>query len=311
MTSVPSNTAHHDTRALTFCIPSFGGAKYLLETLESIKKQTVPCCAFVAFGGEPPAAIDKYCNAEEWITLVALNPDPGMVDCWVYAAQRCQTEYIAFIADDNCLEGNYAETMINFLESNCDIDFVFCNQSHLDSKSIVDASKTRKFNNYFGRDLIPEGSIHKSLIKSLIQANSVPLEASVFRYKVWKAYGPFKSRCRGAFDMEYLSRVLLLGARVGHIKLELMNFRWHEDAYCHRAKLDHLLGSIVALSELEVVSDGELRDYFREKRHLLECRRLRYAMPWADRISIAARLIFRGYLFHVLRQSAAWLFRVD
>jgi hypothetical protein len=299
-------TLNQDCQLLTFCIPSFGDARYLINTLISIERQTIPCYVSICFGGEPPAAIKTFCDAHHWIKFTTVNPDPGMVECWTHAARHANTKYIAFISDDNSVEYNYAELMVNFLTSHEKLDFVFCNQSYLSDKGDVDPVKSSEVNHVFGRDKLPEGPIPNNLIPFLIKTNSVPLEASVFRRTLWTAHEPFNPQCYGAFDFEFLIRILLSGAKPGFIKEYLFNFRWHDNAYCIRQREEHLNGSIFAFKKLENHSLEDWKSYFKTKYSRLECRTLRYNIPLNSRFETSFRLIRDGYLFDVLKQSIAY-----
>lgn len=300
------NTADSVNRALTFCIPSFGSSTFLIETLESIRRQSEPCFAIVCIGGAPTQAISEYCEKYNWIRLECMDPDPGMVTCWSRAADLSTTDFLCFLADDNTVTPSYTEEMTAFLKSHVDVDFVFCSQNHMEPDGAIDEAKTAVFNQQFGRDELTPGPIEDDAIHSLIERSSIPLESSVFRRSVWSRFGPFEPESRGAFDIHFIFKSLLGGAKAGFTADSMMNFRWHDDAYSSRARQHHLEGRIHTLKDLEENSSEHYPSFFQAKRRHSECRLLRFKLPLAKRISHSIRLSLNGYLLDVGKQNLAW-----
>ncbi len=116
------------------------------------------------------------------------------------------------------------------------------------------------------------------------------MEACVIRKKTWLTYGPFLEKSKGSFDMEFLYRMLLNGIKIGFVPEYLMNFRWHDDAYCTRERKDHIIGSIWTTESLMAESD-QYRDFFKEKSVSLKGLLLRYKLKPKARIDLMLTLI--------------------
>jgi GT2 family glycosyltransferase len=276
---------------MKICIttPTFGKPRYLKTCVESVIKQSLPT-KHVIYGGnlqfdQPPA-----CST----TLIVNVPlDPGMVACWSNAASLTETEYIGFLADDNSLQPHFAERMVNFLDNNSNCDMVFCNQYHMDAEGRIDFEKSKAFTKQFGRHLLPPGIIEEKYYPIILEKGAIPLEGCVIRRKIWDIYGPFKTEARGAFDHEFVYRLLINGVRMAFIPEYLMNFRWHDGAYTSRAKKDHLIGTIWSYDSLMHQSKKEYSEIFKTKSIFLKGRLLRYKISFRDRITLMKTLILK------------------
>lgn len=290
---------------LQIATPSFGRAKYLQQTIDSVSKQTIPTGHIVCFGGSHATATFNSATAE----LLYEDPDPGMVGCWNRAASYTTADYIAFLADDNTLNPDFSEKMVGFLENNPECDLVFCNQEYMRSDSSTDSRKALDVTNYFGRGELRKGVLDRKTNKHLIEKNSIPLEACIIRRKIWQDFGPFCQEAKGSFDMEFLYR-LILSDRViiGFLPDYLMNFRWHQDSYCARQSREHLLGNIWSQKSLQHVTT-EYRHYFKDREYLLKGRLLRQKLSTKERLDITTDILRTRYgVYIILKNSLAYIF---
>ncbi|MBO0357501.1 glycosyltransferase [Hymenobacter sp. BT186] len=225
-------------KMISIATPTFGKPKYLRECVTSVHQQSIKTQHIICGGNFSSEELES-----NRVQVILRNPDPGMVTCWNTAADCINTEYIGFLADDNTLTPNYSETLISFLENNPECDLVFCNQYHMDENGLIDKDKSFAFTKHFGRDKLSSGIIQNHEYNFLLENNSIPLEACIIRKKIWKSFGPFNINAKGAFDQEFIYRLILGKVKIGFLPEYLMNFRWHNDAYCSVNKLDHSIGS--------------------------------------------------------------------
>src|SRR5665213_1066201 len=209
---------------LTLATPTYGDPPYLEECVKSVMNQSVKT-GHIVCGGD--LKFEKWNNSTQ---IVNKTPDPGMVECWNAAAYLGKTEYLGFLADDNTLEPRYAELMVEFLENHPECDIVFCNQHHMDSIGNIDYEKSKLITKYFGRNELKEGMIDSSQYETILKKNAIPLEACVIRSQTWALFGPFREQAKGAFDQEFLYRMVISGIKIGFVSEYLMNFRWHDSA---------------------------------------------------------------------------------
>ena len=295
---------------ITIATPTFGKSHYLKECIDSVCDQSLTTLHIICGGN---LSIDEKIT-EENVRVMNQEIDPGMVKCWGMAASLAETEYIGFLADDNSLQSGFSERMVSFLENYPACDLVFCNQYHMDSKGQIDLGKTKAFTIQFGRDLLPEGIIDERYYRIMLEKGAMPLEACIIRKNLWDLYGPFKTNARGAFDHEFLYRILLDKRKIGFIPEYLMNFRWHDASYSSKKKEDHIIGAIWAYESL-MVNSNKYHDIFKMKSVFLKGRLLRYNIPSRDRINIIKTLIaeenglkyiFKNSIIRILSRIKFW-----
>lgn len=291
---------------LTFCIPSFGSAKYLIQSLESIRNQTIPCRSVVCFGGDAPKEIQNYCNNTPNVDLRIIQQDPGMVACWNIAASEVKTDYCSFLADDNTVCPSFAASLTSLLEENSNAGFAFGNQNHMDADGTIDPQQTQELQIHFARNHLTEGLLKNESIPDILNNDSIPLEASVFRTKLVQKFGKFENDAYGAFDIEFINRLLSADILPYYHNDNIMNFRWHDDAYCSRQRRQHLEGILWVYDSL-AKNQTSYRQIFLDRASNLRPRRLRYPMDLMTRIRLSSALMINGQSIEMLKQNIAKL----
>ena len=232
---------------LSVSIPTFGSSPFLRETLQSIVNQTIPTNCVVCDGGSTFNFSDFL---ENHITHKEITPDPGMVVCWSEAANHSRTEYITFLADDNALEPQFAEKMLSFMAEFPNCEAVFCNQFLMNEESEVDLHASHKMTEGYGRHRLKFGLIKPDLTTYLVKKNSIPIEGCVIKRSVWERFGPFSQQANGAFDLHFVTKLLLEGIQFGFIPDYLVRFRKNSDSYSVRHPVEHVKGAIWAVENL-------------------------------------------------------------
>ena len=293
---------------ITIATPTFGIPTYLKECIESVKQQSLTTLQIV-YGGNLLSPNDIEGKN---IKIINKDPDPGMVTCWNMAASLTNTQYIGFLADDNSLQPDFSKRMVSFMQQHPTCEIVFCNQNYMNEKGLIDLKKSEELTKFFGRDLLPEGLVNKSYYKTIIQNNSIPLEACLIRRSLWSSFGPFKEEAKGAFDQEFLFRILLSGAKIGFIPDYLMNFRLHKGACSSRQKKEHLIGTIWT-SEALMNKSQEYYSFFRKKNISLKGRLLRFDLSFKDRVSLLKCLFFEknGVEYIIKNSIIRMLFKIN
>jgi glycosyltransferase involved in cell wall biosynthesis len=238
---------------LSIAIPTFGDSPYLGQTLESIINQIVPVDCIVCDGGSN----FNFSNFERnYIKHKRITPDPGMVTCWSEAANDSHSDYITFLADDNALEPQFAEKMLSFMREFPTCEAVFCNQFLISEEGEIDLQASYKMTRGYGRHKLKFGLINPNLTSYLIENNSIPIEGCVIKRSVWEKFGPFSQHAKGAFDLHFLTKLLLEGVQFGFIPDYLVQFRNNSNSYSVRHRVEHVKGAIWALENLACKSSS-------------------------------------------------------
>lgn len=273
-------------KKLTIAIPTYGDSIYLAECLGSVGSQTQLVACSVCDGG---SKFPFEQNEWNWIHHQRILPDPGIAVCWAAAADASQTEYIAFLADDNLLEPTFAEIMTQFMEATPSCDVVFCNQLFVNQAGESDLNLTEYFTHRYGRHELSEGLIPHHQAKDLLIKDTIPLEACVMRRSVWQQYR-FREEAKGALDLDLFSRMVVNGVRFGFISQQLMRFRIQPQSYVAQRGQEHAEAAIWSMSSIET-KDPMWIQMLHDKRQLFVGEYLKYPLPWRQSFALSRELM--------------------
>lgn len=235
-------------KRLSVAIPTYGKSPFLSQCLQSIANQTIPVECVVCDGG----SIFEFAEQQwEWVKRKSIVPDPGIVTCWSEAANYSQGDYLAFLADDNMLEPNFARQMLAFMEEHPSCEAVFCNQFLMNESGVIDKEASQRMTSGYGRDKLKYGLLKCNDIPHLIKHNSIPLEGCVVKRSVWNKYGQFAQEAFGAFDLYFLVSLLTNGVQFGFLPEYLVKFRMHAGSYTVRKREQHIRGAIWAMQNVK------------------------------------------------------------
>jgi GT2 family glycosyltransferase len=232
---------------ITVAVPTFGDARYLAETLESLRHQTQGVRVVVCDGG---SSFDYSKFVGDEFFLLRPEKDPGMVGAWSKAASYGDSELIAFVADDNKWTNHCAEKFLSFFREFPECDVVFGEQRIIDENGKMDVEATAKMTKTYGRSSLQRGRIVPDRYPHLIHCNSMGFEACVIRRSVWEAFGPLECRAHGAFDIHFLWRILANGVSVGFCPDAVVEFRLHGNNYSYRRERQHCEGALWAVRHI-------------------------------------------------------------
>lgn len=275
------------SKQLSISIPTYGNGYFLDKCLKSIEDQTTPVECMVCGGESSFNFSDPRWN---WVTCELLSPDPGMVSCWSNAANKSSGEYLAFLADDNALEPEFAEKMLTFMVAHPTCEVAFCNQYVIDEEGCLNKEDSYKMTEFYGRHKLNYGLLQANQIPHLIQYNSIPLEACIIRRSIWERYGPFATQAFGAFDLHFFTKLLSFGVQFGFLDEYLARFRQHPNSYTIRQREQHLKGAIWTLQDIES-SNPKIQKLLQKKMLIYYESLLQLDLPEQERKKVEQQLI--------------------
>lgn len=94
------------------------GRESLLDTIESVRRQTVPCNHIVVYDGIPPQI-----ESSENLHVISTPSRTGFAKyyghrIYIGMSMMVNTPFVAFLDDDNTLEPEWAEVMISAMYAN-------------------------------------------------------------------------------------------------------------------------------------------------------------------------------------------------
>jgi glycosyltransferase involved in cell wall biosynthesis len=230
---------------LSVAIPTFGKPQFLSCAIRSVLCQSMPATAVVADGG---SEFDYSVVRSDQLKVLRLVPDPGIARCWGAAASEANTEFVAFLADDNQVDPFFCEKLLQLLRDCPGCDIAFCNQAWIDEQGNtlpeIPGTLTAE---QFGRSQFSIGELSQSDLRRAVEYNSFPLEACIVRASRLRRCEFGRVEAAGALDLDLFLQLVNSGARFAFLPESLMSFRVHESSYSASRRTEHLRGLIWVL----------------------------------------------------------------
>lgn len=226
---------------VSICIPTYNGAKYLQQALDSILSQTYKNIEVViSDDASEDETLDIIKAFEETAPLpvkVNFHQPTGIGANWNNSMAGASGEYIKFLFQDDVLLPDCIKEMVAVLQENNGVALVASKRKFIVQEE-MDSPETEKWMQTFG-DLqahlhLPEKNINifdKSLFKSPVfyskPTNKIGEPSAVmFRKSVIKKIGFFDLELKQTLDYEYWYRILK-HHKIAIINKPLVQFRLH------------------------------------------------------------------------------------
>lgn len=227
---------------VSVCIPTYNGAKYLPEALDSIIQQTYKNLEIVFSDDESTdytlSIIEEFKNSVDFPVRVVTHSPSGIGSNWNNCLKNAEGEFIKFLFQDDILYPECIEEMIEAITQQKDIVLVASKRKFLiEGKINPSIRKWMKTYNDLQEELdLPCREINildKTLFKNenflQIPHNKIGEPSVVlFRRSILKKIGYFREDLEQILDAEFYYRVLKK-YKIGIINKELAAFRLHPE----------------------------------------------------------------------------------
>ena len=206
--------------AISVCMPTYNGAAYLKEAIDSVLSQS-----FTDF----ELIITDDCSKDETLSIAQSYSDSrirvyrnetnkGLVGNWNESLGKAEGRYIQFFFQDDIMAHNGLERKFELMEEDKSLALCFSASCIVDSKDVVTMHRRpyRKTQTFDGKDFA---------LKSFRSHNLYGEPSNVMlRRAVMKEVGLFNPALSYTPDWEYWIRMSLHG-NVGYVDEELSSFR--------------------------------------------------------------------------------------
>lgn len=227
---------------VSICIPTYNGAKYLQEALDSIKQQTYPNIEVIISDDNSTDNTLEICEEFKknapFPVYIYSHPPQGIGANWNHCIEKASGEYIKMMFQDDVMMAECIEVMMEQLLSN-QLECVVSKRKIINehSQPVTSGLWHQNF-----QDLqIPAGIpadrdlfiLDKSKLKELnfyrLTTDNIIGEpcVSLFTKKLFKKVGPFNLVLKQILDYEYWLRILQ-HYPIGIINQQLVAFRHHD-----------------------------------------------------------------------------------
>ena len=200
--------------------PSFNQARYIEETLQSVRNQECPSLEHIVVdGASTDGTVDllkRYCSMPGWQHLRWISePDTGQCDALNKGFRMAKGNIIGWLNSDDRYERDCVSKALEALEINQAVDFVYGDYLIIDET---------------GKELILKREIDFDWDIMLCGLNYIAQPNVFFRKRVFETLGYLNDSLHYVMDYEFWLRAASHGFRFQHIPSPFAACRWHLDA---------------------------------------------------------------------------------
>lgn len=231
---------------VSICIPTYNGAKYLQEALDSVKAQSYPNIEVVISDDASSDNTLKICEKfkrEVNFPVKIINHIPSGIGAnWNNTITHSKGKYLKFLFQDDILAPRCIETMLTYLQSK-NLEFVAAKRIIINNRS-EKVESGLWFERYGDLQQMAGFSVNRFRVLSKYTIKNLNLGfiyssnmigepcVTLFTRKLYQRIGPFNTSLQQSLDYEYWIRVL--GRyKIGIIEEKLVKFRIHEEQASH------------------------------------------------------------------------------
>ncbi len=225
---------------ISICIPTYNGATYLQEALDSVKTQTYKNIEVVvsddASSDNTLQLIEKFKEEVAFPVHIFNHTPAGIGANWNHCVQKAKGKYIKFLFQDDVLTPTCIEKMVAIAQQHKNVGMVYCKREIIaQEENKFTKNWIKKFANlhtHWNNLVIKTGVLPgKTYLKdaNLLDApqNKIGEPPAVLLHKdVFNKVGYFNTKLKQALDIEYWYR-LMPYFDVAFIDEALIKFRLH------------------------------------------------------------------------------------
>ncbi|MDO9102676.1 MAG: glycosyltransferase family 2 protein [Candidatus Nitrotoga sp.] len=222
---------------VSVCVPTYNGAMYLEECLDSVLNQTYKDIEIlVVDDGSTDATfeiLERYAASDERIRLVRNENNLGLVGNWNHCIELAKGEWIKFVFQDDWIEPECLEAMLDAGTLNCSI--VACQRNFAFEEGVSKSTQQDFLNIPTLSSLFPgtavisaetysEATVDHFTVNFVGEPTAVMLHRSVF-----EKFGLFNPRLIQLCDFEFWTRIAV-HTGIAFVPRTLATFRLHGDS---------------------------------------------------------------------------------
>lgn len=230
---------------ITIGIPTYNGAKYLRESLDSVINQTYQYLDILVIDDcstdETITIIEEYQKSDNRIRLIRNQSNPGMVANWNRCLREARAEWIKLHFQDDLMNPDTIERMYN-AAINLKVRLVLTDREYFFEEGVEDfTEKLKRLSDDFkSESVIPSKYFFEKALETRFSQNFIgePILGLIHK-SLPSEIGYYDVRLHQIVDFEFWLRAGLY-EQVGFISERLHLFRVHSDsqgAKNNRAKI--------------------------------------------------------------------------
>lgn len=222
--------ASSDIIGVSIVIPCYNTAEYIIETLDSISKQTYKNIEIIALddgsNDDTYSIIENYKKQDDRLQTYSI-PNGGSSKARMVGAKAAKGKYLLFLDSDDLIDPSYIKKCLDVAENGYDIVY----------------SKARFFGRKKGELYLPEYQLLDFLCSNCIYVSAL------IRKDLFDEVGGFDESIMQMEDLECFINMIKHGAKVYRVSEELFFYRKRDDksSKSDSAKVDEMEKSFLSI----------------------------------------------------------------
>lgn len=259
---------------LSICIPTYNGANFLREAIDSVLAQTFGDFELILSDDQSSdhtfQIVQEYARHDPRIRPIRNDSNLGLVGNWNACVRAARTDWIKFHFQDDVLHPDCVATLLSAGENGqafvaCERDFIF-DDPNPRLRDYYESHRARTRRRYAGRPILDAEMYGREIIASVCANLVGEPPVTLLHRSLFERYGLFNPLMVSRCDSEYWNRV---GCNVGihFISEPLVHFRVHGESASAR-HLQTRKFRIQLLDEIVELESIRARGEFRPLREL-------------------------------------------
>lgn len=228
---------------VSVCVITYNSSKYILDTLDSIKKQTYPNIELII---SDDCSTDNTCNlVNDWIEknkaelshIRFLRNEKNMgVSFNANKVRKYSTgEWIKGVAGDDQLPPESISGYIEYVQKHPDVEICFGKLQFFSYDPKINLEEVRRWyeSEYYSRIKLPLKKQQKEILKGLF----IPGPGTFYTKRLFDSVGGFDEKYPYCEEDPFYNRIIAKGYRVHFIDKELFRYNIRHDSLCRGSSL--------------------------------------------------------------------------
>ena len=187
---------------VTIVTPSYNQAEFIEETIRSVLLQNYPEIEYIVIdGGSTDGSVDIIRKYEPWLAYWASEPDRGQSHAINKGWRRSNGDVVAWLNSDDIYDASAIHKVVEFFQSNDDVDMVYGDCLVIDEKGRLEGSSP---------------SMEFSLEALVCNKWFISQPATFIRRSVFDAVGMINENLNLVMDWEFWLRIALKEFKISY-----------------------------------------------------------------------------------------------
>lgn len=222
-------------------VVTYNSDSYIIDTLESIKKQSYDNIELVvtddASKDQTVTYVKKWMknNKHEFknVKLICAKQNTGIVQNCNRGVMNSSGEFIKLVGGDDKLLENCIEDNVKFMSEN-DFSIVLSRYSYIGNRSMINEMEKSFKRNY---NLLKSNN-QNQLRKSLVEKFALPVTTCFYKKKLWEDMGGYDKRLPFYEDVPFFYKLISKEIDIGFFDKKTYEYNVHESSISHEIHRD-------------------------------------------------------------------------